>query len=151
MLRSLPFTGVPQLLSYISWNLPLFPHSLTLIFKNTFTNPNSKLKQCYVLCILKYSTHTLILYKYCSFCTNEPSEQSTTLSVENTNPLFMRSKVLELHDIVPLQTAMFMYKARNNLGPHNIQKRFQERGGGYNLRGKSNFEIPKISTAKKWF
>lgn len=39
----------------------------------------------------------------------------------------MRSKVPKLHDIVPLQTAMFMYKARDNLGPHNIQKRFQER------------------------
>lgn len=63
----------------------------------------------------------------------------------------MRSKVPKLHDIAPLQTEMFMYKAQNNLGPHNIQKRFQERDGGENLRGKSNFETPKIRTAKKWF
>lgn len=57
----------------------------------------------------------------------------------------MRSKVPKHHDITPLQTAMFMYKA------HNIQKRFQEWEGGYNLRGKSKFETPKIRTAKKQF
>lgn len=53
---------------------------------------------------------------------------------DHTNSLFLQSKLLKYHDLIEYQTAVFMFKARNNLLPRNIQKMFSEREGGYNLR-----------------
>ena len=76
--------------------------------------------------------------------------------LEHTNSLFLQSKVLKLIDLVEFQTAVFMFKARNNLLPGIIQKMFFEREGGYNLRGMSNFKTTRksfclsVSGVKLW-
>ena len=59
---------------------------------------------------------------------------------ENTNPLFSKSKILKLTDLVSFQTAQIMYRATNNILPVNIQACFFPREEGYNLRGELNLK-----------
>uniref|UniRef100_A0A3Q3JDA1 Reverse transcriptase domain-containing protein n=1 Tax=Monopterus albus TaxID=43700 RepID=A0A3Q3JDA1_MONAL len=70
---------------------------------------------------------------------------------DHTNVVFIRSKLLKFFDLVEYKTAVFMYKARNNLLPGGIQKLFGEREGGYNLRGHLNLKVHAIRTTKKRF
>uniref|UniRef100_A0A3Q3IAB9 Reverse transcriptase domain-containing protein n=1 Tax=Monopterus albus TaxID=43700 RepID=A0A3Q3IAB9_MONAL len=70
---------------------------------------------------------------------------------DHTNGAFIQSKLLKFFDLVGYKTAVFMYKARNNLLPGGIQKLFNEREGGYNLRGQLNLKIHAIRTTKKRF
>lgn len=68
---------------------------------------------------------------------------------DHTNPLFIKSHMLKFMDLVKFRTAQIMYKARNNLLPKNIQDMFNEREGGYNLRGELHFKKPKVRTNMK--
>lgn len=70
---------------------------------------------------------------------------------EHTNPLFLQSKLLKFTDIVSYQTALIMYKAKNHQLPKNIQNLFQNREGGYNLRGEFNFKTLSSRTTIKSF
>ena len=54
---------------------------------------------------------------------------------EHTNMLFFNSKLLKFTDIIKYKTALIMYKARYNQLPENIQLMFNDREGGYSLRG----------------
>ena len=71
--------------------------------------------------------------------------------LEHTNILFAQSKLLKFTDIVSYQTAIIMYKARNNLLPANIQQLFHEREGGYNLRGDFDFKTLSRNSTMKSF
>ena len=55
------------------------------------------------------------------------------------NPLFLKSHILKLIDLVTFKTAQIMFNARNNLLPGNLQKMYIERQGGYNLSEELNF------------
>ena len=46
---------------------------------------------------------------------------------------------MKFTDLVEFNIAQITYKARNNLLPGYTQKMFFDREGGYNLRGKYNF------------
>ena len=70
---------------------------------------------------------------------------------EHTNPLFLHSKLLKFPDIVSLQTALILHKAHNHQLPKNIQRLFQKREGGYNLRGEYNYKILNRRTTMKSF
>ena len=71
--------------------------------------------------------------------------------LDNTHPLFLQSKIMKFTDIVKLQTAQVLYKAKNKKLPCNIQKLFNVRQLCYNLRGKLNFDRFKIRTTRKSF
>ena len=71
--------------------------------------------------------------------------------LDHTNPLFIRSKLLEFTDLVEFQTTQIMFKAKINILPLNIQKLFSDREGGYNLRGKLNFKVNSVRTTRKMF
>ena len=70
---------------------------------------------------------------------------------EHTNTLFLQSKLLKFVDIVSYQTAIIMYKAKNNLLPANIQKLFRDREGDYNLRGEFNFKTLSRKSTMRGF
>ena len=53
---------------------------------------------------------------------------------------FMIWNILKFLDIVEFKTAQFIYKARNNLLPRNIQKMFKDREGRYGLRRELNLK-----------
>ena len=63
----------------------------------------------------------------------------------------MQSKILKLTDLVEFQTAKLMFKAKNNILPANIQKKFTQREGSYFLRGLFNFKMKKVRTTRKSF
>ena len=68
---------------------------------------------------------------------------------EHTNRLFLNSKTLKFFDLVDFKTAQIIYKARHNKLPANIQSRFRDRDGRYELRGELNLkEMGAISTRK---
>lgn len=71
--------------------------------------------------------------------------------LDHTHSFFLQSKLLKFTDIVKYQTAQFMYKAKNNLLPQNLQKLFRDQEGGNKLRGKYNFKINGIRTNRKRF
>lgn len=61
---------------------------------------------------------------------------------EHTDVLFLKSHALKFMDLVKYKTAEIMYEARNNLLPHNIQKKtvcsyHSEEYVYFNLWGKS--------------
>ena len=70
---------------------------------------------------------------------------------DHTNMLFLNSNVLKFVDLIKLNTAQIMYKARNNQLPGNIQKMFSDREGGYNLRGENDFKTQVSRTTLKCF
>ncbi len=53
-------------------------------------------------------------------------------------------------DIVGLQTAQIMFKAKNNSLSTTIQRFFCDQDGGYNLRGNSNFKIQSEHNSEKF-
>ena len=59
---------------------------------------------------------------------------------DHTNVLFLNTKTLKFFDMVDFKTAQIMYKARHKMLPANVQKRFRERDGRYELRGELNFK-----------
>ena len=66
---------------------------------------------------------------------------------DHTNDLFLNTKTLKFFDLVDFITAQMIYKARHKMLPANIQKRFRERDGRYELRGELNLkEIGATST-----
>jgi len=71
--------------------------------------------------------------------------------LEHTNPLFIKSKIIKLNDVVEFQTAQFLYKTRNYLLLSNLQKMFHEREGRYDLREQFNFKIQRYRTTIKKF
>lgn len=68
---------------------------------------------------------------------------------EHTNALFLKSQELKFFDLVQFKTAIILFKARKNELPSEIQNLFQEREGGYYLRGELNFKEKFAETAKK--
>lgn len=70
---------------------------------------------------------------------------------EHTNPLFLKSKLLKITDIVQYQTAQIMFKAKNKLLPGNIQQLFKNREECYNLRERCKFKEPRFRTTRKRF
>ena len=44
--------------------------------------------------------------------------------LDDTHPLFVQYKCLNIFDIVKLKTLIIIYKARNNVLPINLQKKF---------------------------
>ncbi len=71
--------------------------------------------------------------------------------IEHTNPLFIQLKIIKLYDTIELMTAQFLYKARNNSLPRQLQRMFHEREGGYDLREPLNFKILTCRTPIKKF
>ena len=65
---------------------------------------------------------------------------------DHTNELFLKSLTLKFFDLVNFRTAQIIYKARHKLLPGNIQKRFRERDGRYELRGVLNFKQLRAGT-----
>jgi len=60
--------------------------------------------------------------------------------------------LLKFTDLVYVQTAQIMYKAKNNLLPANIQQLFFNREGRYNIRGQCNFkQLCNRITLKSFF
>ncbi|KAK0146590.1 putative RNA-directed DNA polymerase from transposon BS [Merluccius polli] len=70
---------------------------------------------------------------------------------DHTNRLFLNLNTLKFFDLVDFKTAQIIYKARHNMLPGNIQKRFKDRDGRYDLRGELNLKQPSISTTLKSF
>lgn len=70
---------------------------------------------------------------------------------DHTKPLFYKSKLFKFTDTVEYLTLQLMYRARNRQLPHNIQKHFLIREGGYNLRGTHKFKHPRALTTRKSF
>ena len=68
---------------------------------------------------------------------------------EHTNALFLKLKTLKFFDLVDLKTAQIIYKARHNMLPSNIQNRFRDRDGRYELRGELNFKEIGASTTRR--
>ena len=68
---------------------------------------------------------------------------------EHTNALFLNSKTLKFFDLVDFQTAQIIYKARHNMLPANIQNRFRDRDGRYELRGELNLKEMSANTTRK--
>ena len=70
---------------------------------------------------------------------------------EHTNTLFLKSRILKFKDLVDCKTAQFVYKAKHNLLPTNIQKMFMEREGElrYNLRGRGKLKEQFARTTLK--
>ena len=58
---------------------------------------------------------------------------------------------MTFYDIVGFQSIQMLYKARHKLLPSQIQGRFQECTGGYELRDDLNFRTQKHSTTLKSF
>ena len=58
---------------------------------------------------------------------------------------------MKVHDIVEIQTAQFIFKARKNLLPSQLQCKFLERVGCHTSRAELNFRIPQHRTTKKGF
>lgn len=71
--------------------------------------------------------------------------------LDHTNSLFSKSKILKFYDIVEFQSIQMLYKARHKLLPSQIQRRFHERTGCYELRDELNFRKQKHSTTLKSF
>uniref|UniRef100_A0A8C6SQ40 Reverse transcriptase domain-containing protein n=1 Tax=Neogobius melanostomus TaxID=47308 RepID=A0A8C6SQ40_9GOBI len=71
--------------------------------------------------------------------------------LDHTNSLFLKSKIMKFCDIVEFQTVQMLYKARYKLLPGQIQRRFQERTGCYELRDELNFRTQKHSSTLKSF
>ena len=71
--------------------------------------------------------------------------------LNHTNSLFLKSKIMKFCDIVEFQTVQMLYKARYKLLPGQIQRRFQERTGCYELRDELNFRTQKHSSTLKSF
>lgn len=69
----------------------------------------------------------------------------------HTNPLFLKSKIMKFYDIVEFQSVQMLFKARHKLLPSQIQKRFHERTGCYELRDELNFRTQKHCTTLKSF
>ena len=69
--------------------------------------------------------------------------------LEHTNQLFIKSHTIKLYDLIELRTVQLMYKARNRLLPEQLQKRFQNRDGGYHLREPLNFKLGNCRTTTK--
>ena len=65
--------------------------------------------------------------------------------------LFLKSRILKFKDLVDCKTAQFVYKAKHNLLPTNIQKMFMEREGElrYNLRGRGKLKEQFARTTLK--
>jgi len=58
---------------------------------------------------------------------------------------------LKFTDLVHVQTAQIMYKAKNNLLPGNIQKLFFNKEERYNFRGECDFKHFCVRTTLKRF
>lgn len=71
--------------------------------------------------------------------------------LDHTNPLFLKSKLLKMYDLVNLYTAQIMFRAFHNLLPVNIQNIFSHRGQCYSLRGFGNFIVPMVRTTRRSF
>ena len=69
--------------------------------------------------------------------------------LDHTNILFLQSHIMKLMDLVEYKTALIMYKARKNILPGNIQKMFNDREGGYNLRREQNFKVQCVKLKSK--
>jgi len=73
---------------------------------------------------------------------------------EHTNPLFLKSKLLKMQDLVKLYNAQFMFKAY--LLPVNIQNMFSHKEQSYSLKGFGNCVVPmecstrRISSMSVW-
>uniref|UniRef100_A0A3Q3ITX2 Reverse transcriptase domain-containing protein n=1 Tax=Monopterus albus TaxID=43700 RepID=A0A3Q3ITX2_MONAL len=59
---------------------------------------------------------------------------------DHTNGAFIQSKLLNFFDLVGYKTAVFMYKARNNLLPGGIKKLFHKKGRGIQFKGSVKFK-----------
>lgn len=70
---------------------------------------------------------------------------------DHTNPLFLKSFNLKLHDLVDYKIAQIMYKASKKSLPGNIQNLFQDRDAHhkYKLRGTDKLYQPKVRTTLK--
>ena len=68
---------------------------------------------------------------------------------DHTHSLFLGSHVLKFTDLVDFKTLQIMYKARYNLLPVNVQSKFLNKEGAYNLRGPLNFKKHVIRTNLK--
>ena len=66
-----------------------------------------------------------------------------------TNPLFIQLHTLKLQDLVELNTAIIMYKAKNDLLPTCIQQLFHSRQSLYNLRGVAIFKGTNVRINSK--
>ena len=66
-----------------------------------------------------------------------------------SNPLFLQLHTLKLQDLVDLNTAIIMYKAKNELLPTCIQELFHARESQYNLRGVAIFQGTNVRINNK--
>ena len=64
---------------------------------------------------------------------------------------FLQSKILKFVDMVKYQTMQFMYKAKNNKLPGNIQQLFSLEDVHYNLRRTFNFKRTRNRTTMRGF
>ena len=66
--------------------------------------------------------------------------------IGTTHVLFLGSYVLKFTDLVDFKTLQIMYRVRYNLLPVNVQNKFLEKEGAYNLRGPLNFKKHTMRT-----
>ena len=70
---------------------------------------------------------------------------------DHTNPIFKQLKILKLHDLIRLRSAIFMYKANKNSLPRNLQLMFLDNkvNSNYNLRNKKEYYQKYVRTKQK--
>ena len=68
---------------------------------------------------------------------------------DHTHRLFTESHVLKFTDMVNYKTLQVMYKARYNQLPLNVQNKFLDKEGEYNLRRPLNFKKQVMNTNLK--
>ena len=70
---------------------------------------------------------------------------------EHTNLLFHRFSILKFNDLVRLKISLIVHKAKQNLLPPNLQKRFMvyDENAKYTLRSLGKFKICYVRTTKK--
>lgn len=95
-----------------------------------------------------YSSHLQILYRL------QKKAIRIVHSVgyrEHTNPLFLKSGILKLDDLIKLKSTLLVYNARKHQLPRNIQALFAEREGmsKYNLRRPLNLKVQGGRTSRK--
>ena len=70
---------------------------------------------------------------------------------DHTNPLFKQLKILKLHDLIKLRSAIFMYKADKNTLPRKLQLMFIDNtvNINYNFRNKKDYYQKYVRTKQK--
>ena len=129
----------------LKYTLPL--HAMRLLYNSLVS---SQLSYCNIVWVKssKKNVDSLLLLqkKAVRLC-------SGSHYLAHTNPLFHKLRILKVSDINYLQTAIFMFKLKQNLLPSKFQSMFQrnEEIHSHNTRNSCNFHLfnPKTSLAHR--